>query len=84
MAWRNQALKLRKCTECDATFEPYNEKDLVCDRRKVDGVMVMGPCARARKTRLQKERRDAARLAPIIEAKRARWREQKRRQRAAQ
>ena len=51
------------CSECEKPFTEYNSNDRVCSDE----------CAQARKSRLQRERRDAA-VPPEVAARRQRIR----------
>ncbi len=50
MSWKRRKKFEPFCSECKKPFREYNNNDVVCSDE----------CARARKTRLQRERRDKA------------------------
>lgn len=68
------------CTECGDEISPY--RNVIFDKKPE--TCAKPECQRARKSRLQRERRDQGRKAAVAKAehKRMLWREQKRRQRA--
>lgn len=55
-----------RCSECSAPFEEYNSNDVVCS----------DVCARARKVRLQRERREKKYAEALARARK--WYEERR------
>jgi hypothetical protein len=57
MSWKRRKKFEPFCSECKKPFLEYNSNDVVCSDE----------CARARKTRLQRERRDAGLPKNVLE-----------------